>query len=76
MFEHRAVILVRATRRDQRIRRGASVRAAISIALLAAQQASDGVAPDEAFQRAVSLALPNRVELADDSNQSLEEVLG
>lgn len=74
-FEQRAVILVRATRRDPRIRRGASVRAAISIALLAARQASDGVPADDAFQRAVALALPNRVELADDSSSSLDDVL-
>jgi len=74
-FQHRAVMLVRATRRDPRLRRGASVRAAISIALLAARQAADGVAAEDAFQRAVALALPNRVELADDSNASLDEVL-
>lgn len=75
VFQQRAVMLVRATRRDPRIRRGASVRAAISIALLAARQASDGVPAEEAFQRAVALALPNRVELADDSNATLDEVL-
>lgn len=74
-FQQRAVILVRATRRDPRIRRGASVRAAISIALLAARQAADGVNPEDAFQHAVALALPNRVELADDSNASLDEIL-
>lgn len=71
----RAVALVRATRKDPRIRRGASVRAAISIALLAARQAADGVGAEEAFRSAVSLALPNRVELADDSHASLDEVL-
>lgn len=71
----RAVMLVRATRSDNRIRRGASVRAAISIALLAARQAADGASVEDAFQRAVALALPNRVELADDSNSTLDEVL-
>lgn len=71
----RAVALVRATRDDPRIRRGASVRAAISIAVLAVRQAADGAPVEEAFQRAVALALPNRIELSDDSSSELEEVL-
>ena len=71
----RAVALVRATRADSRIRRGASVRAAISISLLSSRLAADGEDADAAFSRAVSLALPNRVELADDSNATLAEVL-
>lgn len=71
----RAVALVRATRQDPRIRRGASVRAAISVALLASRLASDGEDAEGAFERAVALALPNRVELADDSNATIDEVL-
>lgn len=71
----RAVALVRATRNDPRIRRGASVRAAISVALLASRLAADGEEAEAAFARAIGLALPNRVELADDSSATLDEVL-
>ena len=71
----RAVTLVRATRQDPRVRRGASVRAAISVALIGARLAADGMDEAAAFSRAVALALPNRIELADDSNSTLDEVL-
>ena len=50
-----AVALVRATRQDPRLRRGASVRAAISIADIAVGLGGD-------LARAASLALPTRVE--------------
>lgn len=71
----RAVALVRATRTDPRIRRGASVRAAISISLLAIGMVGDGVPPEQAFEDAVNIALPTRVELADDANAPAAEVL-
>ena len=74
-FVERAVALVRATREDPRLRRGASVRAAISVALLASELAEGGAPGDAAFERAASMALPNRVELADESNATLDEVL-
>ena len=75
-FCQRALSLVRATREDPRVRRGASVRAAISIALLATRLAADGMKAEEAFARAVATALPTRLELADDSTASLDEVVG
>lgn len=53
-----AVAITRATRHDPRIRRGASVRAAIAIADLAARLDGD-------VHRAAALALPTRIELAD-----------
>lgn len=71
----RAVALVRATRSDPRIRRGASVRAAISISLLAIGMIGDGAAPEQAFQDAVKVALPTRVELADDASAPADEVI-
>jgi len=54
-----AVALARATREDRRVRRGASVRAAIAIADIAV-----GLNGDVA--RAAALALPGRVELVDE----------
>lgn len=74
-IEERALALVRATREDPRLRRGASVRAAISISLLAIRLAADGLKADEAFDRAVAIALPTRVELADDAAASVGDVL-
>ena len=56
----RAVAIVRATRTDPRVRRGASVRAAIAIADIAARLGGDVV-------RAAQLALPTRIELVDPS---------
>lgn len=55
----RAVALVRATRQDPTIRRGASVRAAVAIADIATQLNGDTA-------RAAELALPTRIELVDE----------
>jgi MoxR-like ATPase len=63
-----AVEVVRATRNDPRIRRGASVRAAIAIADIAAALGGD-------VARAARLALPTRIELADAHGTALPEVL-
>lgn len=63
-----AVRLVRATRTDPRIRRGASVRAAIAIADLA-------TALDGDLAAAAALALPTRIELADSRRTPMTEVL-
>jgi MoxR-like ATPase len=63
-----AVSLARATRNDPRIRRGASVRAAVAIADLAA--ALDG---DVAL--AARLALPTRIELTDAGDHPLADIL-
>ncbi len=64
----RAVALARATRSDPRVRRGASVRAAIAIADIAARLGGD-------VARAATIALPTRIELVDPQGTSLREVL-
>lgn len=63
-----SVALARATRTDPRIRRGASVRAAIAIADIATQLGGDVV-------RAAMLALPTRIELVDGTSSSLAVIL-
>ena len=63
-----AVELVRATRSDPRIRRGASVRAAVAIADLA-------VMLDDDVQAAAQLALPTRIELVDQRETDLAALL-
>ena len=63
-----AVEVVRATRNDPRIRRGASVRAAIAIADIATQLGGD-------VARAARLALPTRIELMDAHGTQATEVL-
>lgn len=64
-----AVSLARATRDDPRIRRGASVRAAIAIADLAANLGGD-------IDRAAAMALPTRIELNDERGTDLAGLLG
>jgi MoxR-like ATPase len=61
-----AVAIGRATRSDPRIRRGASVRAAIAIAEIAAALHDDGTALAAAIEEAAQLALPTRIEIARD----------
>lgn len=70
-----AVKLARLTREHPRIRRGASVRAALSIALIADVMIRDGVEFKEAFLSAVLMALPTRIEIEreSDSGQSMHE---
>ncbi len=74
-----AVRLVRVTRLDPRIRRGASVRAAIAIADLAtaflAELPGDEADISAAVHRAALLALPTRVELADPHGTAISGVL-
>ena len=57
-----AVALARATRTDPRIRRGASLRAAVAIADLAAVLDGD-------LTRAAELALPTRIEMAPEQEE-------
>lgn len=64
----RAVALTRATREDPRIRRGASVRAAIAIADIAARLDGD-------VTRAAAIALPTRIELVDPQGTAMRDVL-
>ncbi|MBC7693381.1 MAG: MoxR family ATPase [Methylotenera sp.] len=68
-----SVRLIRATRVHPRIRRGASVRAAISMAQIATVLISDGATFEEAFLAAALMALPTRIEIERemDSEQSI-----
>ncbi len=63
-----AVRLARATRKDPRVRRGASVRAAIAIADIAMRLNGD-------VDRAARLALPTRIELVDERSGALDSIL-
>ena len=66
------VRLVRATRTHPDIRRGASVRAAMSISVLAYQLAPDRRA---SIREAAHMALPTRIELKDDARQTVHEII-
>jgi len=66
------VKLVQATRSHPDIRRGASVRAAMSICVLAYQLAIDRRA---SIREAAHMALPTRIELKDDARQSVHEII-
>jgi MoxR-like ATPase len=63
-----AVAIVRATRSDRQIRRGASVRAAVAIAELAEALSGD-------LEAAAALALPTRIELVEGRDQPFERLL-
>jgi MoxR-like ATPase len=65
-----AVSIARATRESPKIRRGASVRAAISMVELAAH--IDG---SNALRTAARIALPTRIELADDVRENVYAVV-
>jgi MoxR-like ATPase len=65
-----AVKIARATREAPQIRRGASVRAAISIVELAA-----GLQGADALRQAAQIALPTRIELADDIHAPAREII-
>lgn len=62
-FASAAVRIVRATRTDPTIRRGASVRAAISIAEIGASLLIDGLTFEQAIVEAARMALPTRIEM-------------
>ncbi|MEM4187963.1 MAG: MoxR family ATPase [Candidatus Hadarchaeum sp.] len=70
-FARLVVRIVRATREHPEIRRGASIRAAISVALLAVQLGGDV----EAVRKACRLALPTRIELREEARSQPTEVI-
>ncbi len=77
LVAERAVRLVRLTRVHPRIKRGASVRAAMAIADLTIGFLKRRVTFRDAFLDAVMLALPNRIELdraADSSQDAASEL--
>jgi MoxR-like ATPase len=72
-----AVMLGRMTRNHPRVRRGASVRAALSLAEIASVLLRDGATFRDAFITAAMLALPTRIEIereADSENSLRSEV--
>lgn len=68
-----SVRLARVTRNHPRIRRGASVRAALSVAEIARVMIHEGAPFEKAFLEAALLALPTRIEIERDldSGESL-----
>lgn len=66
------VRLVRATRDNPDIRRGASARAAMSICVLALQMGPDG---GTFIREAAHMALPTRIELKDDATRPIHEII-
>ena len=70
-----SVRLTRLTRNHPRVKRGASVRAALSIAEIASVLMAEGSSLPQAFVAAVLMALPTRIEIERDaeSEQSVRE---
>jgi MoxR-like ATPase len=75
-----AVAVARATRAHPRLKKGASIRAAIALVALAEELAAANAPADEherreLLRRAAGVALPTRVELAGDADASLAAVI-
>jgi gas vesicle protein GvpN len=70
-----AVRLARATRNHPKVRRGASIRAALAVAELTAVFLRDGADFRKAFLDAALMALPTRIEMEREgtSDQSLQQ---
>jgi MoxR-like ATPase len=74
-----AVRLARMTREHSRVRRGASVRAALSVAEIGAVMMADGMPLEQAFLAAALMALPTRIEIereAESDATGFNEVEG
>jgi MoxR-like ATPase len=72
-----SVRLARLTRGHPRVRRGASVRAALSVSEIGAVLLKEGHSLEDAFMKAVLMALPTRIEIereADASGSVREEM--
>jgi MoxR-like ATPase len=67
-----SVLIARLTREQPKIRRGASVRAALSIAEIGTVFLKDGMDLEEAFLKAVVLALPTRIEMEHETESARE----
>lgn len=68
----RATWITRRTRDHPNIRRGASVRAAMSIAHLASGLSFDA---QEGIRKAAHMALPTRLEMREESKRTVDEVI-
>jgi MoxR-like ATPase len=67
-----SVRIARMTREHPRIRRGASVRAALSVGEIGAVFLRQGMDLEEAFLKAVLLALPTRIEMEHETESARE----
>jgi MoxR-like ATPase len=63
-----AVRLARITREHPRVRRGASVRAALSVGEIALMMMREGTSLREAFVEAAMMALPTRIEIEREAD--------
>ncbi|MBU1915157.1 MAG: AAA family ATPase [Thermoplasmatota archaeon] len=68
----RAVWIARRTRDHSNIRRGASIRAAMSIAQLTGSMSKDML---EGMRKAAHMALPTRIEMREESKRSADEII-
>lgn len=68
----RGVWITRRTRDHPNIRRGASIRAAMSIVKLAPQLSSD---PADGLRKASHMSLPTRIELREESQARMDEII-
>jgi len=68
-----AVGLVRMTRSNTKIKRGASIRAAIAMLQMLAAKASEGALDESQFWAVAKLALPTRIELNSAENEGMYE---
>ena len=68
----RCVWIARRTRTHPNVRRGASIRAAVSMAELAGTLSDD---PVEGVRMAAQMAVPTRIELREESNANANEVI-
>jgi MoxR-like ATPase len=66
-----SVKLVRLTRSHPRVRRGASVRAALSVSEITSELMVSGLPIEEAFFQAALLALPTRIEFERDAESEV-----
>ena len=68
----RATWITRRTRDHPNIRRGASVRAAMSIARLAGEMSQDLF---EGVRKAAHMSIPTRIEMREESKKTVDEVI-
>jgi MoxR-like ATPase len=68
----RCVWVARRTRTHPNIRRGASIRAAMSMVELARSLSDD---PVEGVRKAAQMAVPTRIEMREESNATVNEVI-
>jgi MoxR-like ATPase len=71
LLSRASVLLARLTRSHPRVRRGASIRAAISVAEIGAVLMKQGKSFEDAFSQAAHLAFPTRIEIEHEADSEL-----